>query len=73
MRAIEQWFVARGVPHFVERRPSAWHIWGRATPLLLVAYVLLGLNALSGLSFEQYPLKADLRVTSPTVSSLRCC
>jgi hypothetical protein len=46
VRAIEQWFVARGVPHFVERRPSAWRIWGRATPLLLVAYVLLGLNAL---------------------------
>jgi hypothetical protein len=46
VRAIEQWFVARGVPHFVERRPSAWHIWGRAIPLLLVAYVLLGLNAL---------------------------
>src|SRR5262245_5070440 len=46
LRAIEQWFVARGVPHFVERRPSAWHIWGRAIPLLLVAYLLLGLNAL---------------------------
>jgi hypothetical protein len=46
LRAIERWFVARGVPHFVERRPSAWRIWGRATPLLLVAYVLLGLNAL---------------------------
>ena len=46
LRAIEEWFVARGVPHFVERRPSAWDIWGRAIPLLVVAYLLLGLNAL---------------------------
>ena len=44
--AIEEWFVARGLPHFVERRPSIWEIWGRAIPLLVVAYLLLGLNAL---------------------------
>ena len=41
LRTIEDWFVARGVPHFVERRPSAWDIWGRAIPLLVDAYVLL--------------------------------
>ena len=46
LRAIEDWFVARGLPHFVERRPSVWEIWGRAIPLLVVAYLLLGLNAL---------------------------
>jgi hypothetical protein len=44
--AIEDWFVARGVPHFVERRPSVWEIWARAIPLLVAAYLLLGLNAL---------------------------
>jgi hypothetical protein len=43
---IEGWFVGRGLPHFVERRPSIWEIWGRAIPLLVVAYLLLGLNAL---------------------------
>ena len=43
---IERWFVARGLPHFVERRDSAWEIWGRAAPLLAVAYLLLGLYAL---------------------------
>jgi hypothetical protein len=47
LQAIEKWFVARGVPHFVERRPSAWDIWGRAIPLLIIAYLLLGLNALN--------------------------
>jgi hypothetical protein len=46
LRTIEEWFVGRGLPHFVERRPSIWEIWGRAFPLLVVAYLLLGLNAL---------------------------
>ena len=43
---IERWFVARGLPHFVERRDSVTAIWGRALPLLVAAYLLLGLNAL---------------------------
>ena len=43
---IERELVARGLPHFVERRASAWDIWARAIPLLVVGYLLLGLNAL---------------------------
>lgn len=43
---VEEWFVARGLPHFVERNESAWDIWGRAVPLLIVGYLLAGLNAL---------------------------
>jgi hypothetical protein len=43
---IERWFFRRGLPHFVERRESAWEIWARAIPLLVIAYLLLGLNAL---------------------------
>ena len=43
---IEQWFIGRGLPHFVERHYSAAQIWARALPLLIFAYVLLGLNAL---------------------------
>jgi hypothetical protein len=43
---IERWFVERGLPHFVEREESAAEIWGRALPLLVVTYVVLGLNAL---------------------------
>ena len=46
VEAIERWFVARGLPHFVERRDSVWAIWGRAAPLLAIAYLLLGLYAL---------------------------
>jgi hypothetical protein len=46
LTATERWFVARGLPHFVERHDTVWAIWSRAVPLLVVAYVLLGLNAL---------------------------
>ena len=46
LAGIEAWFVERGLPHFVEHRDSATAIWGRALPLLVVAYLLLGLNAL---------------------------
>jgi hypothetical protein len=43
---IERWFVERGLPHFVEREESAGEIWARALPLLVVTYLVLGLNAL---------------------------
>jgi hypothetical protein len=43
---IEHWFIGRGLPHFVERHYSAAQIWARALPLLIFAYVILGLNAL---------------------------
>lgn len=48
LRDIEHWFVERGVPHFVERKTdgSLLDAWTRALPLLVVAYLLLGLNAL---------------------------
>ncbi|MEL6892207.1 MAG: hypothetical protein AAFP84_11460, partial [Actinomycetota bacterium] len=47
--AIELWFVERGVPHFVERKTdgSVLDAWTRALPLLVVAYLLLGLQALN--------------------------
>jgi hypothetical protein len=45
---IERWFVVRGLPHFVERKTddSFFDAWTRALPLLVVAYLLLGFNAL---------------------------
>lgn len=43
---VERWFIRRGLPHFVERKDSAWTIWSRALPLLVVAYLVIGLNAL---------------------------
>lgn len=46
LAAVERWFIRRGLPHLVERRDSVWAIWSRAIPLLVLAYLLLGLNAL---------------------------
>ena len=45
---IERWFVRRGVPHLVEsdHDASILDTWTRALPLLVAAYLLLGLNAL---------------------------
>lgn len=45
---IERWFVERGVPHFIESTTdgSPLDAWTRALPLLVVAYLLLGFNAL---------------------------
>ena len=67
LRRIEDWFVARGVPHFVERRPSAWDIWGRAIPLLVIAYVLLGLNALD---LAEWSVLTNVLVGSFVVAAL---
>jgi hypothetical protein len=48
LRQIEEWFVQRGVPHFVERKTdgSMLDAWTRALPLIVVSYLLLGFNAL---------------------------
>ena len=54
---IERWFVGRGLPHFVERHDSATAIWGRALPLLVPAYLLLGLNALD---VQEYSVAKNL-------------
>ena len=45
---IERWFVLRGLPHFAERKTdgSILDAWTRAIPLLVVASLLLGFNAL---------------------------
>jgi hypothetical protein len=43
---IERWFVRRGLPHFIHEYDARTDIWTRSLPFLVVAYVLLGLNAL---------------------------
>jgi hypothetical protein len=45
-KAIERWFIARGVPHFIEEYEARTDIWTRAIPILIVAYLAGGLNAL---------------------------
>lgn len=43
---IENWFIRRGVPHFIVGYSARTDIWTRAFPILVVAYLAVGLNAL---------------------------
>jgi hypothetical protein len=43
---IERWFIDRGVPHLLGDYAATSDIWTRALPVLLLAYVGGGLNAL---------------------------
>ena len=46
VEAVERWFVARGVPHFIDDYAARTDIWTRALPILLLAYFAGGLRAL---------------------------
>ncbi len=46
LESVERWFVDRGVPHLIDHYSARTDIWTRALPLLLVAYVVGGFQAL---------------------------
>src|SRR3712207_3470852 len=46
LKEVERWFVRRGVPHFIDDYAATTDIWTRSAPLLLIAYVAGGFNAL---------------------------
>ncbi len=46
LTSVERWFVQRGVPHFIDHYDASTDIWTRATPVLVVAYLAGGFNAL---------------------------
>ena len=77
LAGIERWFVDRGLPHFVERHDTAAEIWARALPLLVAAYLLLGLNALD-LGSGAWPepgrgrVRASSALSSTWVVANRC-
>jgi hypothetical protein len=43
---IEHWFIRRGLPHFIDGYSAGTDIWTRSLPVLGIAYVAGGLNAL---------------------------
>jgi len=53
----EQWFIRRGLPHFIEADGSSSDVWGRAAPVLLIAYVAGGLH---GLDLANWSLARNL-------------
>ena len=44
--ATERWFIRRGLPHFIDGYSAGTDIWTRSLPVLGIAYVAGGLNAL---------------------------
>jgi hypothetical protein len=43
---IEHWFITRGLPHFIDGYSAGTDIWTRSLPVLGIAYLAGGLNAL---------------------------
>ena len=66
---IERWFLQRGVPHLVERDGGTTirDAWTRALPLLVTAYLLLGLNALD---LRNWSLAQNLAAAAAVIAML---
>ncbi len=66
---IERWFLQRGVPHLIESDSDASILdtWTRALPLLVVAYLLLGLNALD---IREWSLAQNLAAAVAVIAML---
>ena len=43
---IERWFIRRVVPHFIDDYAPTTAIWNRSLPMLVIAYVAGGFNAI---------------------------
>lgn len=67
LAAFEVWFVRRGVPHFITDYSARTDIWTRALPVLVVAYLAVGLNALD---IRQHSLGWNLAAAALVVAVL---
>jgi hypothetical protein len=68
VKDIERWFVRRGVPHLVESDHDAvLDTWTRALPLLVAAYLLLGLNALD---LREWSIAENLAAAAAVIAML---
>jgi hypothetical protein len=54
---MEQWFIRRGLPHFIEPYSAGPDVWSRAAPVLVVAYIAGGLH---GLDLAHWSLQRNL-------------
>ena len=64
---MEQWFIHRGLPHFIEPYGAGPDVWSRAAPVLLVAYVAGGLH---GLDLVHWSLARNLGAAAVVVALL---
>ncbi len=54
---IKRWLIRRGVPHFIDGYAPTTDIWTRSSPLLLIAYIAGGFNALD---LQHWSLRKNL-------------
>jgi hypothetical protein len=66
---IERWFLQRGVPHLVDNdgNASIRDAWTRALPILVTAFLLLGLNALD---LRNWSLAQNLAAAAAVIAML---
>ncbi|MDP2292438.1 MAG: hypothetical protein Q8M22_14700 [Actinomycetota bacterium] len=64
---MEQWFIRRGLPHFIEPYSAGPDVWSRASPVLLVAYVAGGLH---GLDLKNWSWQRNLAAGAVVVALL---
>jgi hypothetical protein len=61
---IEQWFIRRGLPHFIDGYSAGTDIWTRSLPVLGIAYVAGGFNSLD---LADWSLRRNLLAAAVTV------
>jgi hypothetical protein len=64
---VEQWFVNRGLPHFIDGYSAGTDIWTRSLPVLAIAYLAGGFNALD---LAHWSLRRNLVAAAVTLAVL---
>ncbi|MDO8362959.1 MAG: hypothetical protein Q7V88_08675 [Actinomycetota bacterium] len=64
---MEQWFIRRGLPHFIEPYGTGPDVWSRAALVLLVAYVAGGLH---GLDLRDWSLARNVAAAAVVLALL---
>ena len=64
---IERWFIKRGLPHFIDGYSAGTDIWTRSLPVLGIAYLAGGFNALD---LANWSLRRNLGAAVVTLAVL---
>ena len=64
---VQQWFIHRGLPHFIEPYSAGPDVWSRAAPVLLTAYIAGGLH---GLDLANWTLARNLGAAAVVIALL---
>ena len=64
---IERWFIKRGLPHFIDGYSAGTDIWTRSLPVLGIAYLAGGFNALD---LDKWSVRRNVVVAAITLAVL---